>query len=239
MKVTYIGHSGFLVETDDGLFLFDYYRTETAGGFPALDRTKQLYAFSSHFHSDHYTPEIFAILSDHPKIRYIFSADIQAKQVPAEQIKKVTFVKADNTCKFEEAGGAVVVRTLKSTDSGVAFLVESGGKRFYHAGDLNWWTWDDDTKQEANDMKARFTREIDKLRGISIDAAFLPLDPRQGALFWKGFDYAMRTADIKTAFPMHMWNDFTVIDQLMEMEISAPYRQKIVNLSTGENTYEF
>ena len=26
MKVTYLGHSGFLVEMDDVIFLFDYYK---------------------------------------------------------------------------------------------------------------------------------------------------------------------------------------------------------------------
>ncbi len=33
------------------------------------------------------------------------------------------------------------IRTLRSTDEGVAFVVHYAGKTIYHAGDLNWWHW--------------------------------------------------------------------------------------------------
>ena len=45
---------------------------------------------------------------------------------------------------------------LKSTDEGVAFLVEVNGVVIYHAGDLNWWHWDEEPKSWNNDMAARF-----------------------------------------------------------------------------------
>ena len=35
--------------------------------------------------------------------------------------------------------GQLLIRTLHSTDFGVAFLVRFHGKWIYHAGDLNWW----------------------------------------------------------------------------------------------------
>lgn len=237
MKITYIGHSGFLVEAEDCLFLFDYYQAERENGFPTLPETKRLYVFVSHFHSDHFNPEIFTILHSHLDIRYILSADIKPKQIPAEQLSKVTFVQANQTYLFEE----ITVTTLKSTDSGVAFLLHHHNSKeyIYHAGDLNWWVWENDTRQEANDMKARFTCEIDKLKGLSVSVAFLPLDPRQGSLFWKGFDYTMRTVNFQKGFPMHMWHDFTVIHRLKQLETSVPYRSKIINLCEGENTYEF
>ena len=34
------------------------------------------------------------------------------------------------------------IRTLRSTDEGVAFVVHYAGKTIYHAGDLNWWHWE-------------------------------------------------------------------------------------------------
>ena len=51
MKVTYLGHSGFLVETDDAYFLFDYYK----GTVPELDSSKKMFVFVSHGHYDHYS----------------------------------------------------------------------------------------------------------------------------------------------------------------------------------------
>ena len=55
MRITYIGHSGFLVELKKSLLLFDYYE----GALPALSHEKQLYVFASHRHPDHFNPEIF------------------------------------------------------------------------------------------------------------------------------------------------------------------------------------
>ena len=57
MKVTYLGHSGFLVEMDDVIFLFDYYK----GELPEMDPGKKLLVFVSHAHYDHYRKEIFSL----------------------------------------------------------------------------------------------------------------------------------------------------------------------------------
>ena len=55
MNITYIHHSGFLVETRRFYYLFDY---ET-GALPQLDTQKPMFVLSSHGHEDHYEPEIF------------------------------------------------------------------------------------------------------------------------------------------------------------------------------------
>jgi L-ascorbate metabolism protein UlaG (beta-lactamase superfamily) len=55
MEITYLGHSGFLVETSDAYFLFDYIR----GELPAFSKEKRLYVFASHAHHDHWDSAIF------------------------------------------------------------------------------------------------------------------------------------------------------------------------------------
>lgn len=50
MRVTYLGHSGFLLEMEDALLLFDYYQ----GSLPEMDLEKTLFVFVSHVHYDHY-----------------------------------------------------------------------------------------------------------------------------------------------------------------------------------------
>ena len=42
------------------------------------------------------------------------------------------------------------IKTLKSTDLGVAFIVKSENKLFYHAGDLNYWHWEGELTDEEN-----------------------------------------------------------------------------------------
>ena len=46
MKVTYINHSGFLIETRDCYYIFDYYK----GELPHLDKEKEVIVFCSHPH---------------------------------------------------------------------------------------------------------------------------------------------------------------------------------------------
>ena len=58
MKVDYIGHSGFLVETASCYYLFDYYK----GELPQMNAAKAVIVFCSHGHGDHYRPEIFTKL---------------------------------------------------------------------------------------------------------------------------------------------------------------------------------
>ena len=45
MKITYINHSGFLIETKDCYYIFDYYK----GELPQLDKEKEVIVFCSHF----------------------------------------------------------------------------------------------------------------------------------------------------------------------------------------------
>ena len=55
LKITFIYHSGFAVETLDCTLLFDYYR----GDIPEFAAEKPLYVFSSHQHADHFNFQIF------------------------------------------------------------------------------------------------------------------------------------------------------------------------------------
>ena len=60
MKLTYLFHSGFALETDTCVLVFDYWK-DPASVMPALlGAGKPLYVFSSHFHEDHFDREIFS-----------------------------------------------------------------------------------------------------------------------------------------------------------------------------------
>ena len=59
MKITYIEHSCFLVETAECYMLFDYYCGDVQ--LPELDPVKPLLLFNSHAHPDHFSKEIFTL----------------------------------------------------------------------------------------------------------------------------------------------------------------------------------
>ena len=72
MTITYIHHSGYLLETEQALLLFDF----VEGALPPLDPAKDLFVFVSHRHEDHFSPKIFDLAATHPRIRFILSDDI-------------------------------------------------------------------------------------------------------------------------------------------------------------------
>jgi L-ascorbate metabolism protein UlaG (beta-lactamase superfamily) len=205
MTVTYLGHSGFLLETDRALFLFDYYTGKT----PMLNAAKPLYVFVSHAHHDHYSQNIWSLQKSHPNVRYVLSDDIPKHSIHAQAKGQILWTGADETHHLTEE---MTVWTLLSTDEGVAFIVHHGGQNFFHAGDLNFWSWPGDSKAANDDRHRRFMIEMEKIRGMEFDAAFFPLDPRQEDDCGKGLHIFQETAQAKALFPMHFWGKYGVID---------------------------
>ena len=59
MKLTYIFHSGFKLETEKSILIFDYWMDPGNVLESVFQSKKPLYVFSSHFHEDHFTREVF------------------------------------------------------------------------------------------------------------------------------------------------------------------------------------
>ena len=154
MKVTYLNHSGILVELNDYYCIFDYYR----GELPLLDRDKEVIVFCSHSHNDHYNPLIFDLL-DKRGMRYqaVLANDISDEN----RLSKIkhSFVKPDECYQFD---GGIQVETLLSNDSGVAFIVITDEGMIYHGGDLNDWYWEGEPEEENRELRTIYHTE--KLR---------------------------------------------------------------------------
>ena len=230
MKITYLDHSGFAVDLGDKLLIFDYYR----GELPAGTSDRKLYVFSSHAHYDHFQKKIFTWSRDRDET-YILSKDIRknaaAKNAPGEGVYYLA-------PRQELTLDGLSVRTLRSTDAGVAFLVETEGKTIYHAGDLNWWHWEEESRVYNEMMKRNYRYEIGKIEGQAIDVAFVPLDPRQEEQYYWGMDYFMKHTDTKVVFPMHMWGHYEVWERLMENPEASSYRDKVMRITKAPQEFE-
>ncbi len=217
MEITYIGHSGFFIEWDTCYMLFDYYRGEV----PPLDGNKKLFVFVSHVHQDHFNPEIFRLFGAYPFVEFILSSDIKLSQNrllsfgvdDALQSKIITVKPSSEYQLFDLQKQGIVLKTLRSTDSGVAFLLKYQEKTVYHAGDLNLWLWKEETKQANNNMAALFQKEMLKLKDVMIDLAFAPLDSRQEEYYYMGLESLLNTARVRYVLPMHFWDDPSVIQR--------------------------
>lgn len=230
MKVTYIHHSSYLVETDSVTMLFDYFQ----GELPEIPEKKPLYVFASHRHGDHFSEVIFDLAKKYENTIFVLSYDIEEKRVPEPLRGRTYFLKPDEIWEHE----GLKVETYRSTDEGVAFWCSADGNEIYHAGDLNHWYWDGEDEQWNKDMTAAYRSEIAKMRGRTADVAFLPLDPRQEQYFYLGIDDFVKEVHVKHIFPMHFWDQFDVGERLKALPCSEGYRDRIIEIKQEEHKYE-
>ena len=176
--------------------------------------------------------EILKLADVYPDVEYVFPKDIRIAK--KEQRESEHFMRK----RDEITVGDTKVKSLRSTDEGVAFLVRCENRIIYHAGDLNWWHWEEEDDAYNRMMRGDYQKEIETLAGEKIDLAFVVLDPRQEEQFYWGFDWYMRHTDTKIVFPMHMWKQYEVQDRLIGMEVSEPYREKIMRIREKGQVFE-
>ena len=230
MKIDYLGHSGFFVETDSVLLLFDYYCGDLSFIGQKPDE-KPLFVFVRHVNEDHYTPKIFSLSDIHPRTTYLPSFDIKGDPgVPKG--RNVQYLDADKTYAIEGLG---TVMTLLSTDEGIAFLVKTPCATLFHAGDLHWWDWPDEDPEWLDQQETIFKREIGKLEGTPIDVAFAVLDGRLEDNYWKGMEQILSVLRPRYVLPMHFWEDRGIVDRFRELPASR--ESETIILDTTKETH--
>lgn len=236
MEVTYTGHSGFLLDTGSAYFLFDYY----TGIIPDMDKDKPLVVFVSHKHKDHFNPGIFALADKYPYILFVLAKGVPYKKLAVEfskyiaaqdkiypgEFRNILLMKKDAKETVRLASGQELeIMTLRSTDEGVAFLLRHNDRNYYHAGDLNIWAWEEETPEYNRKMEQKYIKEIEKIKGINIDIAFVPLDPRLGIYAYNGLETFLSYTKSSYIFPMHCWGNYGIIDKFIEKH--PEHRNKI------------
>ena len=234
-KVWYLAHSGFAVQTESSFLIFDYYLDEPKGGTieqgvidPKELAEKNVIVFVSHNHDDHFNPVVFEWQKTIPNIKYILSNDIS-------EIPNAIMIGPNDTVEQEN----LVVKTYRSTDEGVAFLVQIDGLAIYHAGDLNWWHWEGELDTYNMKMADDYKKQIDLLADERIDLAFVPLDPRQERQYDWGIKYLLERNDVPYVVPMHFWNQPDVIDRLLVEPYMSCHANRICPLRHRGEYLEF
>ncbi len=210
MKITYIHHSCFLVETELCYYLFDYEK----GCLPKMDVLKPIIVLSSHGHHDHYNPEIFSVLEAEgmQTVYAVLSEDIETPT-------KIDVLRVASGEEYRLWLGQKLT-TFQSTDLGVAFLIEESKNMIYHAGDLNDWVWEEESASYNEQMTRDYREQInllsEKLNRRKIDVAFVVLDPRQEKDYDRGMCYFLEHISAKKVYPMHYWGTPDIIETFLK-----------------------
>lgn len=264
MKLTYLYHSGFLLESEQCYVVFDYFldgydlscSTYSKGGlaraigpmgsdslvkqdaiekFESLEVSypnttctgalgsllvnldKPCYILSSHFHKDHFLPFILEILdyadkrraqdSSYPEVKLILSSDIKKyrHKFCAPYMDRLTFIGKGESY----LDGLIRVNAYGSTDVGSSFALYlvKDELRIFHAGDFNYWHWQEEsTQEEITEAHDFFLRELDAIaKGESyFDLVLFPVDPRMQKNIAAGAQEFFDKIKYQLLVPMHV-----------------------------------
>ena len=225
--ITHYYHSGFSVADENVLLVFDYWRGEEGELTPELELTgvelakyRNVYVFISHEHIDHMDPIVFS-WKNAANVSYIVSSDMPVgtrgkRMAPGDTLNLLD---------------GLSVTAFDSTDLGVSFLINWDDFRLFHAGDLNYWHWrEESTMQEIEESETEFRKAIEPLTKEHIDLAFFPVDPRQGYMYDAGANYFIIAVKPTLLIPMHY---FHRADVAMEFARTAGNRNTEVVAMPG------
>ena len=220
MTLTYIFHSCFVLETEGPILIFDYWM-DPLNVIPSfLQKDKPVYVFSSHFHEDHFNHHIFDWKLQNQHITYILSKDIYRRRRARKEEADVWLAKG-GTWKDER----ISVWALGSTDSGVSWIVETEGRRIFHAGDLNNWyakflpTAVPGQQMYSFEMEEvfdpiahdkHFLGELKDIRKVAegFDVVMFPIDGRIGNGYTLGGRQFIERFKVGLFVPMHFTTGF-------------------------------
>ncbi|NJP40996.1 MBL fold metallo-hydrolase [Oscillospiraceae bacterium HV4-5-C5C] len=214
-KIIYLNHSGFVVELEQAVFIFDLF-TDPAKVVADYEMSGRPVVFLvSHNHYDHWNQDILDF--DNSVITTYILDEGCRKDIDAARLtdsrRRYHFVHPGSKLTGETVAvpGFRDLRCFGSTDAGVSFLLQTEAGSFFHAGDLNDWDWQDEASQQVRsayqlqlDAIHRYLLASAQPEALPVKVAFVPLDARLEEKASCGC--VMFVKEIPTAYliPMHL-----------------------------------
>lgn len=192
--------------------MYDYWQDPQGKLRDLLDEAskdgKDVYFVISHFHTDHYNPDIPRWCREHDSWHLLPSYDtVRRRRIDRTlPLAILRYGEVVETPYF-------VLHAYHSTDVGVSTVTKiHNGATFYHAGDNNNWYFSDPDNPNADRVKVSptqmekiFLSTLDEVKKDfpNLDHAMFPVDPRLGQEMLRGLfqlQHAIRTTHIH---PMH------------------------------------
>ena len=213
VELHYIYHSCFAAVAEGCVVVYDYWRDPDERLQPLLRQAegegRAVYFVVSHFHEDHYNPEILQWCATRPQWHLLLSYDtVRRRRVdPSLPLAVLRFGERYDTPHF-------TLRAYHSTDVGVSTVTEfPDGTTLFHAGDCNNWYFPAPDGTSASDRVKTTPDQMEKLflsilRDIRRDYprlthAMFPVDPRLGQEMLRGPLQLLHAIEVKHFHPMH------------------------------------
>jgi ankyrin repeat protein/L-ascorbate metabolism protein UlaG (beta-lactamase superfamily) len=242
-KVIYCGHSGWAVQTEKHLLIFDYWDRNKAD-HPGLAngsicpyeiKDKNVIVFVSHDHSDHYDTSIYKWAGVVQNISYVYGFKPEEAWINKENGYHGPDYVYINDNQSKQVDN-ITITTLKSNDSGQGFLVAADGITIYHPGDHALFTAEDEPG---------FKKEVDFIAGQApqVDIAFLPVTGCPSR--WKkdfivqGFFYSIDKLHPAQVFPMHAFQREYSLKEFAELAEKRMIENQIVCTENKGDSFSY
>ena len=220
MKVTFLGHAAFLVETEGFKALIDPYISKNPACKRHVEELKDItHIFVTHAHGDHMgdTVEIAKrdnslVITSYELAHYIRQHGVEVHPMHIGGRTQFDFGKVKMTPALH-GSGLLKDGNFYCGGAPCGFVIEMGGKKLYHAGDTG------------------LTMDMQLLEWENIDLALIPI----GGNFTMDLEDGLRALDFikpKKAVPMH-YNTNPYIKQDPE-EFKARANCEVIILEPGE-----
>lgn len=191
----FLHHSGFMLELETMILVFDYYLDPLKRLEDRLEKTdKPVYFFVSHVHGDHFNRAIRKF--EKRASGYFLHRDCHLALADESLLHEMDVGETVNE-------GPLSVHMYGSTDAGGSYMVEAEGLTIFHAGDLNWWHWAGEGDSENREARDWFFRELSRIKEKEVDIAMLPVDARQQAAREWGVKAYLSHFSAGLLIPMH------------------------------------
>lgn len=191
----FLHHSGFMLELETMILVFDYYLDPLKRLEDRLEKTdKPVYFFVSHVHGDHFNRAIRKF--EKRASGYFLQRDCHLALADESLLHEMDVGETVNE-------GPLSVHMYGSTDAGGSYMVEAEGLTIFHAGDLNWWHWAGEGDSENQEARDWFFRELSCIKEKEVDIAMLPVDARQQAAREWGVKAYLSHFSAGLLIPMH------------------------------------
>lgn len=191
----FLHHSGFMLELETMILVFDYYLDPLKRLEDRLEKAdKPVYFFVSHVHGDHFNRAIRKF--EKRASGYFLHWDCHLALADESLIHEMDVGETVNE-------GPLSVHMYGSTDAGGSYMVEAEGLTIFHAGDLNWWHWAGEGDSENREARDWFFRELSCIKEKEVDIAMLPVDARQQAAREWGVKAYLSHFSAGLLIPMH------------------------------------
>lgn len=221
VTLTYIYHDSFFFEIQNRCYLlFDYWRDRAGADLSSvpdfirdMNRDLPCYVFISHHHKDHLNKNVFEWGREHPNLIYVISVDTAKfvrHMLKPDSIwngykvepERVVILRPGESFSDDK----VRVTAFGSTDIGNSYMVEVDENMIFHAGDLNAWTWkDESTSAEVETELRKYRKILTTIRAKfpECDIVMFPVDSRIGTDYWQGAKEWLSSVRTRYFLPMH------------------------------------